>query len=86
LEKVADDVDVHAEQIGKVEVGVAGTKVVLKKVHKEVKEQGEDIKEVKAGVEEVNERVDVVEDDLEETKVKVEEVDKKVRFVYCLCC
>ncbi|XP_056022602.1 uncharacterized protein LOC125652678 isoform X2 [Ostrea edulis] len=77
LEKVSKDVDSHTGQIEKLEIGVSGTKVVLKKVHREVKEQGRDIKEVKAGLEEVNERVDVVEDDLEETKVKVEEVDKK---------
>jgi septal ring factor EnvC (AmiA/AmiB activator) len=81
LEKVSKDVDTHTGQIGKLEVGVAGTKVVLKKVHREVKQQGKEVKEVKAGLEEVNERVDVVENDLEETKVKVEEIDKKVRDI-----
>nr|XP_022332627.1 uncharacterized protein LOC111130167 [Crassostrea virginica] len=77
LEKVSSDVNSQAGQIEKLEVGVAGTKVVLKKVHREVKEQGGEIRGVKEGLVEVNERVDVVEDDVGETKLKIEEVDKK---------
>jgi septal ring factor EnvC (AmiA/AmiB activator) len=78
LEKVSQDVDGHTEQIGKLEVGVAGTKVVLKRVQKDVKQQGKEIEGVKEEVSEVNKRVDQVEVDVEETKERVEEVDKKV--------
>ena len=77
---MSSDVNSQAGQIEKLEVGVAGTKVVLKKVHREVKEQGGEIRGVKEGLVEVNERVDVVEDDVGETKLKIEEVDKKVIF------
>ncbi|XP_062610889.1 uncharacterized protein LOC134272700 [Saccostrea cucullata] len=77
LEKVSKDVDSHKEQIEKVEIGVAGTKVVLKKVHREVKQQGKEIDGIKTDLVEVNERVDVVEGDLEDTNLRVEEVDKK---------
>lgn len=52
--------------------------MVLKRVHREVKEQGKEIDGVKQGLGEVNTRVDEVEVDVAETKERVEEVDKKV--------
>lgn len=52
--------------------------MVLKKVHRDVKEQGKDIEGVKQGLGEVNTRVDEVEMDVADTKERVEEVDKKV--------
>ena len=88
LQKVSKDVEEHAGQIEKLEIGVAGTKVVLKKVHRDVKQQGKDIDGVKVGLGEVNTRVDRVEVDVKDTKEKVEELDKKVRnkieYVYIL--
>lgn len=78
LANVSKDVEEHSDQIEKLEIGVAGTKVVLKKVHRDVKKQGKDLEGVKEGLDDVNTRVDNVEVDMEETKERVEEVDKKV--------
>lgn len=78
IAKVSKDIEEHSGQIEKLEIGVAGTKVVLKKVHREVKEQGREIEGVKQGLGEVNTRVDEVEVDVADTKERVEEVDKKV--------
>ncbi|XP_052697616.1 uncharacterized protein LOC128175814 [Crassostrea angulata] len=77
IAKVSKDVEEHSGQIEKLEIGVAGTKVVLKKVHRDVKEQGKEIEGVKQGLGEVNTRVDEVEMDVADTKERVEEVDKK---------
>lgn len=78
LANVSKDVEEHSDQIEKLEIGVAGTKVVLKKVHRDVKKQGKDLEGVKEGLDDVNTRVDNVEVDVEETKERVKEVDKKV--------
>lgn len=78
LANVSKDVEEHSDQIEKLEIGVAGTKVVLKRVHRDVKKQGKDLEGVKEGLDDVNTRVDNVEVDVEETKERVEEVDKKV--------
>ncbi|KAK3097094.1 hypothetical protein FSP39_006291 [Pinctada imbricata] len=77
LAKVAQDLDEKQEDIDKLNVAVAGTKVVVKKVQRTVNEHDKEIKETKAGLIDVNQRVDVVEEDLEETKGKVEEIDMK---------
>uniref|UniRef100_K1Q047 Uncharacterized protein n=1 Tax=Magallana gigas TaxID=29159 RepID=K1Q047_MAGGI len=77
LANVSKDVEEHSDQIEKLEIGVAGTKVVLKRVHRDVKKQGKDLEGVKEGLDDVNTRVDNVEVDVEETKERVEEVDKK---------
>lgn len=79
LQKVSKDVEEHAGQIEKLEIGVAGTKVVLKKVIRDVKQQGKEIEGVKVELGEVNTRVDRVEVDVKDTKEKVEELDKKVQ-------
>lgn len=79
LQKVSKDVEEHAGQIEKLEIGVAGTKVVLKKVIRDVKQQGKEIEGVKVELGEVNTRVDRVEVDVKDTMEKVEELDKKVQ-------
>lgn len=43
LANVSKDVEEHSDQIEKLEIGVAGTKVVLKRVHRDVKKQGKDL-------------------------------------------
>ncbi|XP_062598650.1 uncharacterized protein LOC134260086, partial [Saccostrea cucullata] len=77
LEGVSKGIEEQSGQIEKLEVGVAGTKVVLKKVQTDVNQQGEEIDSVREGLGEVNTRVDRVEVEVEETKERVEEVDKK---------
>lgn len=79
LQKVSKAVEEHAGHIEKLEIGVAGTKVVLKKVIRDVKQQGKEIEGVKVELGEVNTRVDRVEVDVKDTKEKVEELDKKVQ-------
>lgn len=59
---------------------MAGTKVVLKKVIRDVKQQGKEIEGVKVELGEVNTRVDRVEVDVKDTMEKVEELDKKVHY------
>ena len=59
-------------------IGLAGTKLVVKKVSNMVVKHDKQIKKNAENIKKVNKRVDVVEQDLEETKEKVEEIDMKV--------
>ena len=81
LEKASNDVETTKGNVKQLQIGLAGTKVVVKKVSKMVVKHDKQIKKNTEKIKEVDQRVDVVEQDLEETKEKVEEIDMKV----CKC-
>ena len=65
--------------IQQLQIGLAGTKLVVRKVSKMTIRHEKQIQKTKGKLKEVDKRVDVVEHDLEETKEKVEEIDMKVK-------
>ena len=79
LEKVSKEVEGTKGDIEKLEIGLAGTKVVIKRVGKMVDQHGKQIKKNKTKLKEVDGRVDVVEQDLVEAKELLEIVGLKVR-------
>ena len=75
---MSSDVETTKGDVNKLEIGLAGTKVVVKRVSKMAMVHDKQIKHATEKLHEVDQRVDDVEQDLEETKEKVEEIDMKV--------
>ena len=75
---MSKDVETTKGDVKELKIGLAGTKLVVKKVSNMVVKHDKQIKKNTEKIKQVNKRVDVVEQDLEETKEKVEEIDMKV--------
>ena len=78
MQKVSDTLEEQKGKVEKLEIGIAGAKVVINRVGKTAAKHEKKIKKNTEKLKVVEKRVDVVEEDLEETKEKVEEIDKKV--------